>query len=155
MIQLNPNKRITATEALKHRYISYMLVNELDLPVRYLDETKVVASLDDNLLFKIMDYQDKIQDFIEQKELKSRRFIQKTRMINKEIDREHRKRALDKRSQHRRRVADNMMSQSVDEYQDDDIAENDVIGKEVELKAILEKNNEYSEDMDEFNYKQK
>jgi hypothetical protein len=155
MIQLNPNKRITATEALKHRYISYMLVNELDLPVRYLDETKVVASLDDNLLFKIKDYQDKIQDFIDQKELKSRRFIQKTRMINKEIDREHRKRALDKRSQNRRRVADNMMSQSVDEYQDDDIAENDVIGREVELKAILEKNKEYSEDMDEFNYNQK
>lgn len=157
MIQLNPTKRISAMDALKHRYISYMLVNELDLPVRYLDESKIVTALDDNLLFKVQDYRDKLQDFIDMKELKRRRFFQKTRLISKEIEREQKKRAVEKRNQQKRQgtASNNQRSYSMDDDQDDQSVGEDAQDREVELKDMLEKNQEASLDIDEYNFQNK
>jgi len=87
MITLNPKTRITAMGALKHRYISYLLVDEPDLPTRYLDETKVVLSLDDNKLYPAKTYINKIENFIDLKTLKQRRFDQKDRLILKDMER--------------------------------------------------------------------
>lgn len=87
MICLNPKKRISAAEALNHRYISYLLVDEPDLATRYKDEDICIPDLDDNKLFSVKEYHQKIVDFIEQKTLKARRFDQKTKMIENDIER--------------------------------------------------------------------
>lgn len=91
MIRLNPAKRVSAYACLKDKYISSLLVEEMDMPDRYKVEKhnpQVNMRKDDNGIFEIKEYEEYIQEFIERKMLKHRRFEQKTRMIQDDMDRQ-------------------------------------------------------------------
>lgn len=138
MIELNPLKRYSTTDALKHRFISYLLVNEPGLPNAYFDETKVVPQLDDNVLCLVKDYTEKIEDFIDHKLLKERRFAQKTRLIQKDIEREDRKRMIEQKKQFRRKFMTPGKDFDDEEDDEDDEEKSKAGENEVDIKADLE-----------------
>lgn len=60
LIKFNPDKRITAEEALKHEYVA-QFHNEEDEPVF---KRKIVTPIDDNKKFSIQEYRAKLYNFI-------------------------------------------------------------------------------------------
>lgn len=140
MIELNPLKRMTAVDCLKHRFVSYLLVNESSLPTAYLDETKVVLSLDDNQLYIGKDYREKIEDLIDHKLLKERRFAQKTRLINKDIEREERKRMIEQKKLYKKKFMSPGQFDPEDEEDEEEEEENKSINMqhEVDIRADIE-----------------
>lgn len=124
---------------MKHCFVSYLLVNEPNLPVIYQDETKVVPHLDDNRLYTVKGYQEKIFDFIEQKLLKERRFAQKTRLIEKDIEIEAKKRIIEQKKLVKKRFLMAGKDNDMDDEEDDEEEEKSrVQDDEVDIKADIE-----------------
>lgn len=99
MLRLNPEERLTAAEALKHLFVSNLLADEPWLLTHYSDEPKVGLELDDNILYTVKQYEEKVSDFIEQNTLKVRRFQQKSRLIDAELTRIKAAETLKKRNE--------------------------------------------------------
>lgn len=156
MIELNPNKRISAVDALKHRFVSYMLVNEPDLPTRYLDEEKVVPQLEDNFLYPIEEYRTRIHENIIEKVLKQRRFQQKEKQIAKELQRERKRKEIERRNRKRRQGTSqfNNPGKSLQEEDEEEDMEDISNSREVNIKQKLRLNKDESDEIDEFHYPQ-
>lgn len=71
MLLFNPNKRITAQDALQHPYL-YDFHNPDDEPE---SPTLITLPLDDNKKFSIREYRDKLYEEINKKKKDARKFI--------------------------------------------------------------------------------
>ena len=80
---INPNKRCSAEEALKHPYVAKLIVNDQDL-ISMLEkggQQRLEIEFNDSDLHEVNVYQDYIRRMITDKEIKKRRIESKENLI--------------------------------------------------------------------------
>lgn len=100
MLVLNPEKRISATEALKHPCLNQLILSDFDNFDIYKNETFVVMKFDDNRLYEISDYKFYLRQLIDDKIIKRRRIDAKEKKLYS-IARKNKRREMSQRNSHK------------------------------------------------------